>query len=68
MVAVFPANIYQYTHGALMEGIGPATDGPLPLEYHYARLAIQIALLGLLSLLSREEGRVPTAREEQRDL
>ena len=38
-----------------MVGAGP--DGPLPLEYHYARLAIQIVLLSVLSLLSKEEGR-----------
>jgi len=55
MVAVFPANIYQYTHGAIMTGAGP-DDGPLPLEYHYARLVIQVALLSALSLLSKEEG------------
>lgn len=51
MIAVFPANIYQYTHGATMAGAGP--DGPLPLEYHYARLAAQVLLLSALSLLSR---------------
>ena len=60
MVAVFPANIYQYTHGATMAGAGP--EGPLPLEYHYARLAAQIVLLGALSLLSkgRDSDRVET--------
>lgn len=55
MVAVFPANIYQYTHGAVMVGAGP--DGPLALEYHYVRLVVQIVLLSLLSLLSKEEGK-----------
>ena len=39
-----------------MVGAGP-DDGPLPLEYHYARLAIQVLLLSVLSLLSKEEGR-----------
>ena len=61
MVAVFPANIYQYTHGAIMVGLpGPETgapDGPLPLDYHYVRLAVQIVLLSLLSVLSKEEGK-----------
>lgn len=38
-----------------MVGVGP--EGPLPLDYHYARLAIQIVLLSVLSLLSKEEGR-----------
>jgi len=56
MIAVFPANIYQYTHGAIMVGAGPS-DGPLPLEYHYVRLAVQIGLLSILSLLSKEEGK-----------
>ena len=55
MVAVFPVNIYQYTHGAIMVGAGP--DGPLDLSYHYVRLALQIGLLVALELLSKEEGR-----------
>lgn len=53
MVAVCPANLYQYTHGAIMVGAGP--DGPLPLEYHYIRLIIQIALLTVLGFLARDE-------------
>ena len=57
MVAVFPANVYEYTHGAIMVGLGPGDDGPLPLESHYTRLVVQIVLLSLLSLLSREEGK-----------
>ena len=62
MVAVFPANIYQYTHGATMVGAGP--EGPLPLEYHYARLAVQVLLLGVLSLLSKGRGRDRVGAEE----
>ena len=62
MVAVFPANIYQYTHGATMAGAGP--DGPLPLEYHYARLAAQVLLLSALSLLSRGRDRDRVEAEE----
>jgi len=63
MVAVFPANIYQYTHGAVMVGAGP--DGPLPLEYHYVRLAVQIVLLSALSLISKtpEERKVVVPAE-----
>ena len=61
MVAVFPANIYQYTHGAIMVGAGP-DDGPLALEYHYVRLAVQIVLLSILSLLSKEEGKSKTIK------
>ena len=55
MVAVFPVNVYQYTHGAIMVGAGP-DDGPLSLDYHYVRLALQVLLLSALSLLSKEEG------------
>ena len=104
MVAVFPANIYQYTHlappsslftvplravcslslslslsryytlrhpvrythGAIIVGLpGPETgppDGPLPLEYHYVRLVVQIVLVSLLSVLSKEEGKAGTQK------
>lgn len=46
-VAVTPANIYMYTHGAIMVGAGP--DGPLPLEFHYIRFAMQVVLLTILA-------------------
>ena len=39
---------------------GPETgppDGPLPLDYHYVRLVVQIVLLSLLSVLSKEEAK-----------
>lgn len=39
-----------------MIGAGP-DDGPLSLDYHYLRLVIQIVLLSILSLLSKEEGK-----------
>jgi len=54
MVAVWPANIYQWTHGAVMVGAGP--DGPLDVSYHYVRLVLQVLLLTGLTFLSREEG------------
>ena len=46
VLAVTPANIYMYTHGATMTGLGP--PGDLALGFHYARFAIQVALLSLL--------------------
>ena len=53
MIAVWPANVYMYTHGATMTGAGP--DGPLPLDFHYVRICIQIVLLTVLGFLSRDE-------------
>lgn len=46
-LAVTPANIYMYTHGAIMVGAGP--DGPLPLDFHYIRFALQVILLTILT-------------------
>eukprot|EP00635_Sarcinochrysidales_sp_CCMP3193_P006075 CAMPEP_0118910402 /NCGR_PEP_ID=MMETSP1166-20130328/12558_1 /TAXON_ID=1104430 /ORGANISM="Chrysoreinhardia sp, Strain CCMP3193" /LENGTH=233 /DNA_ID=CAMNT_0006849867 /DNA_START=14 /DNA_END=715 /DNA_ORIENTATION=- len=45
--AVTPANIYMYTHGALMPGAGP--DGPLDLSFHYVRFLLQVLLLTILA-------------------
>mmetsp|Transcript_5512 Transcript_5512/g.14952 ORF Transcript_5512/g.14952 Transcript_5512/m.14952 type:complete len:280 (-) Transcript_5512:655-1494(-) len=43
-IAVTPANIYMYTHGARLP-----TDGPeIPVTGHFIRAAMQIVLLGLL--------------------
>ena len=47
-VAVTPANIYMYTHGATMGA------GPLPLSFHYVRFAVQCVLLGLLATLAKD--------------
>ena len=47
-VAVTPANIYMYTHGATMG------TGPLPLTFHYIRFAVQCVLLGLLATLAKD--------------
>ena len=44
-VAVSPANIYMYTHGAIMVGAGP--DAPLELQFHAIRFVAQILLLSL---------------------
>jgi len=46
-VAVSPANIYMYTHGAIMIGAGP--DGPLELQFHAIRFVAQILLLSLFT-------------------
>lgn len=48
MVAVTPANIYMYTHGATMG------TPPLPLLFHYIRFAIQCVVLGLLATLAKD--------------
>ena len=47
-IAVTPANIYMYTHGATMG------TGPLPLTFHYIRFAVQCVLLGLLATLAKD--------------
>uniref|UniRef100_A0A7S1Z6A4 Uncharacterized protein n=1 Tax=Trieres chinensis TaxID=1514140 RepID=A0A7S1Z6A4_TRICV len=48
-VAVTPANIYMYTHGATM-----GDTGPLDLSFHYVRFAVQAVLLGLLLTLTKD--------------
>ena len=45
-IAVTPANIYMYTHGAIMPGAGP--EGPLDLSFHYVRFLMQVLLLTIL--------------------
>lgn len=59
-LAVSPANIYMYTHGATMPGAGP--DGPLDVEFHYVRFVAQVVVLSLLAANSRED---PDARPER---
>lgn len=51
-LAVTPANIYMYTHGALMVGAGP--DGPLDVSFHYVRFVAQILLLSILTAIATE--------------
>ena len=46
---VTPANIYMYTHGAIM-GAGD----PLDLSFHYIRFAMQVLLLSLLFVLAKD--------------
>mmetsp|Transcript_17705 Transcript_17705/g.55810 ORF Transcript_17705/g.55810 Transcript_17705/m.55810 type:complete len:242 (-) Transcript_17705:37-762(-) len=46
-LAISPANIYMYTHGAQMVGLTPG-DAPIPVEGHYARAALQAVLLSIL--------------------
>ena len=45
-IAVTPANIYMYTHGAKL----PANDeaAAVPMQFHYIRFVFQIILLSLL--------------------
>jgi uncharacterized membrane protein len=43
-VAVTPANIFMYTHGARLPMSGP----PVGVEFHYVRFGFQIILLSLL--------------------
>lgn len=59
MIAVWPSNLYMYTHGATMPGAGP--DGPLPLDFHYVRICIQIVLLTVLGFLAQDEEDVQRA-------
>ena len=47
-LCVTPANIYMYTHGAMMEVLGPDTGAPLPVEFHYLRLGMQVLILSIL--------------------
>ncbi|CAK0868419.1 unnamed protein product [Prorocentrum cordatum] len=44
---VTPANVYMYTHGAIMTGLTPG-DAAIPVEIHAVRGAFQVVLLGLL--------------------
>lgn len=58
-IAVTPANIYMYTHGAQMTGLTPG-DQPIPVEFHAVRGFFQVVLLSLLwgyYATSREKGR-----------
>ena len=43
-LAVTPANIFMYTHGARL----PMSEPPVGVEFHYIRFAFQIILLSLL--------------------
>ena len=43
-LAVTPANIFMYTHGAKL----PMDSDPLPLQFHAIRWAMQVVLLGFL--------------------
>jgi len=45
-ILITPANIYMYTHGALLP---MNTPEPLPVAFHGVRLVMQIVLLGFLS-------------------
>lgn len=60
-LAVTPANIYMYTHGATMIGAGP--DGPLPVEFHYVRFLLQIVLLTILGTVASEERLLPKVKD-----
>jgi uncharacterized membrane protein len=46
-LAITPANIYMFTHGAIMVGAGP--DAPLEVQFHAIRFGAQILLLGFLA-------------------
>jgi len=56
-LAVTPANIYMYTHGAIMVGAGP--DGPLPVEFHYVRFVAQVVLLTILAAIAASGRNAP---------
>lgn len=49
-ILVTPANIYMYTHGALMGDIMP----PLDLSFHYVRFIVQVLLLSQLFVLAKD--------------
>ena len=51
-VAVTPANIYMFTHGAVMSG--QDAGAALGLSFHCARFGIQVVLLSLLATLARD--------------
>jgi uncharacterized membrane protein len=52
-LCVTPANIYMYTHGAMMEGL-PGIEGAVPVVGHYIRATLQSVLLALLAGMARE--------------
>ena len=47
-VAVTPANVFMFTHGATM------TPDPLPLSFHAVRFAVQVVVLSLLLTLAKD--------------
>ncbi|GFH61960.1 hypothetical protein CTEN210_18436 [Chaetoceros tenuissimus] len=49
-VLVTPANIYMYTHGAVMGADMP----PLDISFHYIRFVIQVLLLSTLFVLAKD--------------
>jgi uncharacterized membrane protein len=46
-LAVTPANVYMFTHGANMVGL-PGVEGDVPVMFHYARAVMQALILALL--------------------
>ncbi|KAG8460449.1 hypothetical protein KFE25_013099 [Diacronema lutheri] len=63
-LAVTPANVYMYTHGAMMDGLpGPPVDGPIPVSAHFARFALQAVLLALLAGMARDASSGPVDDE-----
>jgi len=49
-VAITPANIFMYTHGAKL----PMDSEPLPLKFHAVRLVMQVVILGFLYQIGEE--------------
>jgi uncharacterized membrane protein len=49
-VAITPANIFMYTHGAKL----PMDSEPLPLQFHAVRWVMQVVLLGFLYQIGEE--------------
>ena len=49
-LAVTPANIFMYTHGAKL----PMESEPLPLQFHAVRWVMQVVLLGFLYQMGEE--------------
>jgi len=49
-LAVTPANIFMYTHGAKL----PMDSDPLPLQFHAVRWVMQVVLLGFLYQIGQE--------------
>ncbi len=49
-LAVTPANIFMYTHGAKL----PMDSDPLPLQFHAIRWAMQVVLLGFLYTMGED--------------